>query len=64
MADGKQRTARAMLVAQAALVWDLDGKLDTETFVDTGSFGKGAAQVMPFNEDLRAAIVAEFEGKT
>lgn len=61
MARGRQRSARANLVAQAALVWGADS-LDLETFVETGSFS-AATEKVETNPVVREAMIAGLEGR-
>jgi hypothetical protein len=58
MARGLQRSQRATLVAQAALVW-ADDEVDTKEFIATGQWSK-ADRRMPYNPHVEKRI-AEIE---
>ncbi len=62
MSQGRQRSDRSKIVAQAMLVWN-DGTLDVETFIEKGNFGEGSGDTFKFDANIRAAVVAGFEGK-
>lgn len=56
MSKGK----RLALVWQAQLTWSEDA--DPQQFVETGRLGEAAAEVLPFNQDVRSEIVKHFQG--
>lgn len=60
MADGVRRDSRAMVVAQAALVWAISD-VDLEKYLDTGNLTKVDEIIVPFDPTLRSAIVQEFQ---
>jgi hypothetical protein len=61
MVNGRQRSARSMLVAQSALIWGGEG-MDVAGFIETGSLG-GDGGTEPYDPVMREAMVAKFEGR-
>ena len=61
MTQGKQRAARQLLVAQAALVW-ADEKTDVEGYLETGNFGSSSC-VIDYDPETRAAFAKAYEAQ-
>jgi hypothetical protein len=60
MADGRLQVQRAMIVAQAALVW-ADGDLDREAFIESGVMGEKKSAVQPYDPQVRRLVVEQLE---
>jgi len=61
MAAGRQKAARGLAVAQAALVWAAD-KMDLAEFVETGRFESPEAKIER-DPVVREAMHAALEGR-
>lgn len=60
MTFAKLRSARALLVAQAALVW-ADETFDREEFIEHGTAGKSVRDVEPYDPAVRKLVCENME---
>lgn len=65
MVQGSQTSSRALVVAQAALVWALDG-VDIVRFVTTGHMDTSTSEadvVLPYDPMIREMIVKNLQAQ-
>lgn len=61
MAMARRKLWRAMLVSQAGLVWCESSSEELMEFIESGRFAaKEESEVLPYDENIRAAIVQQF----
>lgn len=63
MAQGRLQSQRSLLIAQAALVWELPDAGGQINFVTFGSLGDDGGGVVPFNERIFEGLQKAWENQ-